>query len=269
MKKLTSKKEIKTKTIEKGLKRKINNKLKKVVEIIKFVNEYPIESLVLTSLKHLSFNRAIIMRQIDILLNSLYNCGILRLPIVAKLKFDGMKEDYYIIDGQHLVAALHKANIKETRCFVIEGQDIPRLVYMMAKLNNTNLKWVVDDYVKAYSALCNKEYDILRTHKLATGLSFPTCAMILGNCDINNIKNGTFKANTKDADVLTSNLIDVVSYLGTTNSKFMKSYIRFRRSPNIEYVHSKFMQRLALNKTRIQLVHDEHFMKAMLEDIYK
>ena len=266
MKKVTNKKAT---SLEKKLEKQIASKEKKIVKLVKFIDEHPIERLILKCLKHLPFNRNTIMRQIDILLNSLYNCGILRLPIVAKLKFDGLKEGYYIIDGQHLIAALTKANIQDTRCFVIEDADVPRLVYMMAKLNNTNLKWIVDDYVNAYSALCNKEYDTLKTHKLSSGLSYSISAMILGNSEMSNIKNGTFKADTKDADVLTSNLIDVVSYLGTSNSKFMKSYIKFRRSPNIDYVHTKFMQRLALNKSKIQLVHDEQFMKSMLEEIYK
>lgn len=271
MKKATNKKVTNKKAtlLEKALKRKIAAKESKLVQIVKYIDEHPIEKIPLTSLKTLSFNRKVIMRQVDVLLNSLYNCGILRLPIVAKLKLDTNREAYYIIDGQHLVSALHKANVKETTCFVIEDANVPRLVYMMAKLNNTNLKWVIDDYVNAYSALCNKEYDTLRTHKLSTGLSYSICGLILGNSEQRDVKNGTFKADTKDADVLTSNLIDVVSYLGTSNSKFMKSYIKFRRSPNIDYVHTKFMQRLALNKSKIQLVHDEQFMKSMLEEIYK
>ena len=100
-------------------------------------------------------------------------------------------------------------------------------------------------------------------------MSYSISALILGESNTNSIKNGTFKATSKDADKVTSDLIDVISFLGTNNSKFMKSFIKFRRSPSISYNHATFMQKLAQNKANMKLVHDEAAMRNMLEDLYK
>lgn len=233
------------------------------------IKEYPIERLKVTDLKCLPFNRKVNMKQVTNLLNSMYANGILRTPLVARGKIGGYRTCYYIIDGQHMIAALHKVDWKTVQCKLIETEDIPFIVNMMAKVNNCSLKWILDDYVNAYAILCGKEYEKLRAHKLATGLSYSISGLILGESNNNNIKNGTFKASSKDADKVTSDLIDVISFLGTNNSKFMKSFVKFRRSPSINYNHNKFMQKLAQNKTSMKLVHDEMAMRSMLEDIYK
>jgi hypothetical protein len=168
-----------------------------------------------------------------------------------------------------MLAALHKVDWKTVQCKVVETEDIPFIVNMMASLNNSSLKWILDDYVNAYATLCCKEYEKLRAHKLATGLSYSISALILGESNHNAIKNGTFKATSKDADKVTSDLIDVISFLGTNNSKFMKSFVKFRRSPSISYNHTTFMQKLAQNKASMKLVHDETAMRSMLEELYK
>ena len=49
----------------------------------------------------------------------------------------------------------------------------------------------------------------------------------------------------------------------------MKAFIKFRRSPSIEYNHKIFMQKLARNKSKVKLVHDELAMREILENLYK
>jgi len=231
--------------------------------------EYPIERLKVTELKCLPFNRKINMTQVTNLLNSMYANGIVRTPLVAKGKIGSHRVNYYIIDGQHMIAALHKVDWKTVQCQLIETEDIPFIVNMMAKVNNCSLKWILDDYVNAYAVLCSKEYEKLRAHKLATGLSYSISALILGESTHHGIKDGTFKATSKDADKVTAELIDVISFLGTNNSKFMRAFIRFRRSPSVDYNHKIFMQKLAQNKSEVKLVHDETAMREILENLYK
>lgn len=236
---------------------------------MKNIIDHPIEKLQIKEVKAIPFNRKLTMSQVDKLLSLMFNNGILRTPVIAKTKLNGNKVGYYIIDGQHMLAALHKVDWKTVQCKVVETEDIPFIVNMMASLNNSSLKWILDDYVNAYATLCCKEYEKLRAHKLATGLNYAISSIILGESNHNTIKNGTFKATSKDADKVTSDLIDVISFLGTNNSKFMKSFIKFRRSPSISYNHATFMQKLAQNKATMKLVHDEAAMRNMLEDLYK
>jgi len=231
--------------------------------------QHPIEKMQTKDLTVIPFNRKINMNQSDKILTSMFNYGILRTPVLAKTKLNGNKIGYYIMDGQHMIAALNKVNWKTVECIVVTTEDIPFIVNTMASLNNSSLKWILDDYVNAYAMLCNKEYEKLRAHKLATGLNYAISSIILGESNHNVIKNGTFKATSKDADKVTSDLIDVISFLGTNNSKFMKSFVKFRRSPSISYNHTTFMQKLAQNKASMKLVHDEAAMKNMLEELYK
>lgn len=233
------------------------------------IKEYSIEKVAIKDIKNLPFNRAIKMTQVDNLLNSMSNYGILRFPVLIKTKLNTHKVSYYNLDGQHLVAGLIKADIPTTKAIVIETEDQTMIVNIMATLNNCNMRWTLDNYVDAYCSLCNKFYETLKSHKMATGLNYAVSALILGESDHKSLKNGSFKVTSRDYDVVTANLIDVVSFLGTSNSKFMKSFIKFRRSPGIDYNHKKFMQKLAQNKSKVKLVHDESAMRKVLEDLYK
>jgi hypothetical protein len=233
------------------------------------IKQHTVETVKIKDIKVLPFNRVVSMSQADRLLNSIVNYGILRLPVLLKAKLNTSKKAYWIIDGQHMIAALNKIDHSSIDSIIIETEDLVTIVNMMAALNNVNLRWVLDDYVNAYATLCNKQYETLRTHKLSTGLNYATSALILGECQPSIIKNGTFKVTAKDADDVTSNLIDVISFLGTNNSKFMKAYIKFRRSPNVGYDHKRFMQKLAQNKSEVKLVHDETAMRETLINLYK
>lgn len=234
------------------------------------IKEYKTEKVKVKDIKALPFNRVISMKQADRLLNSMVNNGILRDPVLIKGKLNTSKVGYWTADGQHMLAALTKIDHPSVTCKIIETNDLPTIVNIMASLNNVNLRWVLDDYVAAYAALCNKQYEQLRMHKTSTGLNYAISALILGeNNNHGTIKDGSFKVTAKDADKVTSDLIDVISFLGTNNSKFMKAFIRFRRSPNVEYNHKIFMQKLAQNKSQVKLVHDESAMREILINLYK
>ena len=233
------------------------------------ITEYKTERVKIKEMLLLPFNRGAKTKQADKLSNSISNYGILRFPVLIKAKLNKSKISYWIADGQHMIAALTKLDHSSVECIIIETEDIAEIVNIMATLNNVNLKWTLDNYVDAYSALSNKQYETLKAHKFSTGLNCAISAIILGEASTQSIKNGTFKATAKDADKVTADLIDVISFLGTNNSKFMKAFIKFRRSPNVDYNHKKFMQKLAQNKSKVKLVHDEAAMKEILINLYK
>ena len=233
------------------------------------ITEYRVEKIKIKDMQVLPFNRSAKTMQVDRLANSIANHGILRMPVLIKAKLNKSKIHYWIADGQHMIAALTKLDYSAVNCLVIDTENVAGIVNIMASLNNVNLRWTLDNYVDAYAALCNKQYETLRAHKLSSGLNYAISSLILGEASTSAIKNGTFKVTAKDSDKITAELIDVISFLGTNNSKFMKAFIRFRRSPNVGYEHKKFMQKLAQNKSQVKLVHDESAMREILINLYK
>jgi hypothetical protein len=226
-----------------------------------------IEELTVDYLKFLPFNRAISTKHVTNLLNSMTNYGILRIPVILRTSIFGKTSDY-IIDAQHMISALSKADHKTVPCIVIEEDDITKIIDTMAVLNNTAAIWKIDDYVNAYCHMPGKEdYKILKIHHLATGFNYTVSSKIL-NGTTGNIKNGKFKINCSDADMMTQQVVDITSLFNTNSAKFMIAYITFARGIK-GYNHKKFMQSAAKHKDSFEIVHDTVLMINGLNKIYK
>lgn len=226
-----------------------------------------IETLEVTSLKTLPFNRIINLPHVTSLLNSMTKFGILRLPIILRTSIFG-KTDNYILDAQHLIAALIKADHKTASCIVIHENNINTIIDTIAILNNTSSLWRVEDYVNAYSYMPGKEdYKLLKVHHLSTGFVYRVSAKILsGNTE--GIKNGKFKINCSDADIMTKQLVDVSALFNTDKARFMLAYINFARSIK-NYDHKRFMQLASKNKDSFLIIDDIVAMNNSLHDLYK
>lgn len=226
-----------------------------------------IETLEVKHLMTLPFNRVINTKHVTNLLNSMTHYGILRLPVILRTKIFGKLSDY-IIDAQHMVSALVKADHQKVPCIIMEEDDITKIIDTMAVLNNTSSIWKIDDYVNAYCHMPGKEdYKLLKIHHLATGFNYTVSSKIL-NGTTGGIKNGKFKINCSDADIMTQQLVDITSLFNTNYSKFMLSYITFARSVK-NYNHKKFMQAAAKNKDNFQIIDDTVVMINALHKIYK
>lgn len=212
------------------------------------------EFLPLALIKILPCNRIINLKHVTSLLNSMMKYGIIRKPVIVRTSLFGKLEDY-ILDGQHMIAALNKVNHKTVECIIIEDNDISNIINTMATLNNSSLPWKVEDYVNAYCELPGKsDYKLLKVHHLATGFNYTVSSKILsGSAQV--IRNGTFKVNCTDADEITKQVIEITSLYNTNNSKFMMAYITFKRGCK-KYDHKKFMQLAAINKDSFPILHD-------------
>lgn len=226
-----------------------------------------VQLLSVKELKFLPFNRAMNTKHVTSLLNSMTEYTILRLPVIVKTKIFG-KLDHYILDAQHMISALMKAEHEKIQCIVIEENDVVKIINTMAVLNNTACVWKIDDYVNAYCHMPGKEdYRLLKVHHLATGFNYTVSAKIL-NGNTSGIKNGKFKVHCDDADIVTKRLVEVSSLFNTNSAKFMLAYITFSR--NVKgYDHKKFMQLAARNKDKFQIIHDTSTMVTSLHQMYK
>jgi hypothetical protein len=217
-----------------------------------------IEILDIEKLHRLPFNREVKMNHVTSLLNSMNEFGILRLPVIIRTNVFGKLKDY-IIDAQHMVSALIKADQKTIQCIVVEENDIHKIIKTMAVLNNTASIWKLDDYVNAFAHMPGKEaYKFLKIHHLSTGFNYSVSAKILSGTETN-IKKGTFKINCSDADDITSKVIEISSIFNINNSKFQKAVVQFLRSTK-ELNYKKFLQTLAKNKQTFPICHDETLM---------
>lgn len=227
----------------------------------------PIQTLLISLLKFLPFNRSVDLKHVTSLLNSMLEFGILRVPVIVKTKLFG-KLDYYILDGQNMVSALIKADHKDAKCIVVESNDMVHIIETIARLNNTVLQWKIDNYVDAYCYMPGKEdYKLLKVHHLATGFNYTVCSKIL-NGTTGGIKSGKFKINCTDADDMTKNLVEVTSLFDTNSCKFMLAYLTFARSIK-NYDHKKFIQFAARAKKQFIISDDTTMMVNLFHGIYK
>ncbi len=238
--------------------------MNKKVNIIKTPE---IKDVLIKDIKFLDFNRAVKMSHVDVLLNSMRDHGQLRIPVIVHANLGkGLK--YYCIDGQNMITALIKAGVKNTKVILIKTNVKSEIVKIMARLNNAVRVWKLEDFVKAYSSLSIDSYNALTAHKTITGFTYKISAYILGGYGISAIKDGSFKADAIDADILTDNLVDLCSFMGTSNAKFMCAYINFFRSPSIKYDHKIFMTKIASHKKEFIIAHDITLIKQQFEKIY-
>lgn len=226
-----------------------------------------IQPLLISLLKFLPFNRSVDLKHITSLLNSIIEFGVLRTPVIVKTKLFG-KYEYYIVDGQNMVSALIKADHKEVPCILFESDDMVHIIETIARLNNTVLQWKINNYVDAYCYMPGKEdYKLLKVHHLSTGFNYTVSSMILSG-NTGGIKNGKFKINCSDADIITKQLIEVSSLFNTNNAKFMLAYVTFVRGTK-NYDHKRFIQLAAKAKDNFIFSLEIKHMVNALNQIYK
>lgn len=100
----------------------------------------------------LPFNREISPTHANAMQKSIIKSGILRRPIVGRLKYD--KNKLAIIDGQHLVSAMttlpEKYKIKRGECIVKEYDNRKDVIYDISVLNNTQKVWNDEQFLNAW-----------------------------------------------------------------------------------------------------------------------
>jgi len=113
----------------------------------------------------LEFNRDISQRHTNSMIQSVNECGILRLPVIGNISnFD--KRKYVIIDGQHLCNAivqmpktLFTNNINEIDCIVKKYDNKNEVISDVAKLNNIQKSWNDENYLNAWYKFGNDNID--------------------------------------------------------------------------------------------------------------
>jgi len=235
------------------------------------IKKHTIEKVNIASIKRLSFNRDTKIQQVKAIASSLSYNGLLRLPVCVRTKGISGKKEMYVVDGQHLLAALDRLSNKSVESIVVETDSVEEIVQMMAVLNNVSLKWTILDYVNAYTALGIYDYNVLKNHSIQNELNITVSAEILsGTAEAKHIKKGSFKIKTADYDTISKYLLDFNKLKTKQASKLEKAYVRFVRSTGNSYKHEVFMDYLLKNKViKDKLPQDTNFLLNLLQTSYQ
>lgn len=118
----------------------------------------------LKKLKHLpeNYNRITIGNHTDTIEQSIKQINVLRGIVVVKTDIFGEGEQYYIIDGQHLVEALMKTDDKDIKGMLIvyieNTTKFEKIAQIMTILNNTAKSWTLKNYMELWATYGLDDY---------------------------------------------------------------------------------------------------------------
>jgi hypothetical protein len=237
------------------------------------ITQHPIVDINVSKALELPFNRPKIEKQIKIIGQSVVSVGILRTPVFVKTKAISGRYELYSLDGQHLIEACKRLDVKTIKGIVVETDFVSEMVKMMALLNNVNQRWTLIDYVNSYCGTGNADFFALKNHAITNGFTIAISASILSGTNVSgagckSIKDGTFKVNAVEHDVITQNLIDVSTLVNTTNAKFHRAYLNFYRALGSTYNHKKMITKIQESKEFVKLPHDQTYLYDLIHKTY-
>lgn len=210
-------------------------------------------------------NRPVNPGQVTKLAGSIDKMGVIRPVVIARIDWITGKPNNYVIDGQHLYHALMR-NELDIPYIEIKVEDNKDLVEKIALLNASSKSWTMVDYVTAWGAVHNDYVKLMKYYQtydfdlsqlaniLHTGM-----AVTGGSIGNGAIKNGTFRIKDEERRVvLLNNITDVLKKTPRmdrqSNRTFIYSYVNFYNGNISKYNHTKFLEWLDRNKSKLLTV---------------
>lgn len=203
-----------------------------------------------TVFKVLPGNREINNNHVTKLRKIIKEYGMLSTPLmVATKRYNGKGDNklhLYILDGQHRIEACLKDSVS-FNYRVIRLEDIATIVDLMAKLNNSDKSWTIDNFINSYCLVpdLSNDYNLLRQFTIKNNdYSTTLCANLLhfGNLthrQSDMVKKGKFQYTYENKAKEALALFDMVS-LNVTNAVDQKIKRALRsmafRSSLLEFV---------------------------------
>ncbi len=212
-----------------------------------------------------SINRPITPHQVTKLAESITAMGVIRPVVVSEISFITGKKETYIIDGQHLYNALLRLGMAVPYVYVTI-KDKAHLVETIAKLNASSKSWTMQDYVTAWGSI-NPDYIKLNEYFQQYDFELTVLAGVLANSPMSKagsgmIKSGNFKVENENTgrkllDCLTDAISLAPRRFRFETKYFCTEYIQFFRAQGAKYNHTKFMNNMKKNKSRLNLAVQE------------
>lgn len=179
---------------------------------------------------------------------SLRKNGFIEQLKVVKTSYFG-STGLYIIDGMHRYNLGLLLNLEIPYTIVAETDKIEDIVGLMAVYNNTQRKWVLDNYVECYANTGNSSYIFLRNRKTQSKLTYSSLAIIYsgGSSKSEELRNGSYKIpNSDKGDLLLSYIIDLKKLKKMPERASVQGFVKFYNSVK-NYNHMKFINNLSLS----------------------
>jgi len=187
--------------------------------------------------KLLQFNRKVDKAHVKKLVESMKKNGFKGVIQIIKTKFiDGVMR-YYVVDGQHRLAAAQQLGIP-IRFELTELNTKMETAQFIAELNTSAKSWGTSNFLQVWSDMAIEEYVKLIQIQKETGFQItPLLEAYLGTSDQTDYRKGTMKfPNEENSDKIVSQMVDLNKFL--PNKAFCRrAVVRVMRNP--KYDHKK------------------------------
>lgn len=214
----------------------------------------------------LGFNRKVDSAHVKRLVESMKAHGFKGVVQIIKTKFIDGVERYYIVDGQHRIAAAKQLGLP-IRFELTELKTRVETADFIAELNTSMKSWGTANFLKVWSDLNIEEYVKLETIQKETGFQITPLleAYLFTSCQVLYRKGKMKFPNEAESDKIIQQMIDLNKYL--PNKAFCRrAVVRVMRNP--KYNHKKM---LGAVKQYVNLVgsftENERSLKAELDKL--
>jgi hypothetical protein len=186
---------------------------------------------------NLPFNRKVDKNHVKRLVNSMKKNGFKGVIQIVKTKFiDGVMR-YYVVDGQHRLAAAKQLNIP-IRFELTELKSKKETAEFIAELNTSAKSWGTTNFLEVWSAMDIREYVTLAEIQKETGFQItPLLECYLETSNQNDYRNGTMRfPNEENSDKIINQMRDLNKFL-PSKAFCRRAIVRAMRNP--KYNHAK------------------------------
>ena len=188
----------------------------------------------------LEFNRPVIKSHVKVIEESIKKWGFKgAIQVIKTDVIDGIMR-YYILDGQHRLAACRRLNVK-VAFQVTHLETKHKVVQFISDLNTSSKGWGTSQFLKVWGGLSIPEYLKLRDVYNKTGFQItPLIEAYTFNGVMTDFRSGDLKfPNEKASDLLIEQLIELNQYL--PSKAFCRRTI-LRLMQQDSYNHKKVMR---------------------------
>lgn len=191
----------------------------------------------------LPFNRNVDKTHVKRLVNSIKKNGFKGVIQIVKTKFiDGVMR-YYVVDGQHRLAAAMQLNVP-IRFEMTELKTKRQTAEFLKDLNTSAKSWGTTNFLEVWSSLDIQEYVTLSKIQKDTGFQItPLLECYLETSNQNDYRDGLMRfPNEKNSDKIIQQMIELNKFL-PSKAFCRRAIVKAMRNP--KYNHKKMKKAIA------------------------
>jgi hypothetical protein len=192
---------------------------------------------------NLPFNRNVDKAHVRKLVESMKKNGFKGVIQIIKTKFIDGVERYYVVDGQHRLAAALQLNIP-IKFELTELKSKMKTAEFIAELNTSAKSWGTSNFLEVWSAMDIEEYIKLERIQKDTGFQItPLLECYLETSNQNDYRKGKMRfPNEKNSDKIIAQMLDLNKFF-PSKAFCRRTIVKAMRNP--KYNHKKMKKAVA------------------------